>query len=147
MFFVFQILPVSVGVFFSAGIAWIVHRLVFDKDPRNSADWFKAHLLGHAGGVGLLVAIVVCVAWVPDPRVMYAAMAGLLLLPLPHLLLCYLVTCKHCAAGRMPAESMRHTKGFVVYAGLFAVAAFIAVVMMSGWVPARAIILSLVRGL
>ena len=127
-----QILPISLGVFFSSGITWIVHRLAFDRDPYNSADWFTAHLFGYAGGVGLLIAIVVGVASVPDPRVMYVAMTALLLLPLPHLLVCYRVTRKLFAAGRIPAENIGHADGLVLHAGLFAVAGFIAAVMISG---------------
>ena len=130
--FVLQVLAVSVGVLFSAGITGVIHRLAFDRDPHNSHDWFTAHLLGYIGGVGFLVAIAAGVASVPDPRVMYVAMAGLLLLPLPHLLVCYRVTRKLCAAGRIPAESMGHANGLVLHAGLFAVAGFIAAVMVSG---------------
>ena len=130
--FVRQIPPISLGVFFSAGITWIVHRLAFDRDPRNSADWFTAHLLGYAGGVGLLIAIVAGVASVPDPRVMYVAMTVLLLLPLPHLIVCYRVTRKLFGAGRVPAENMGHANGLALHAGLFAVAGFVAAVMVSG---------------
>ena len=71
----------------------------------------------------------------PEPQTIHIATAGVLLLPLPHLMLCYRVSRRHCVAERVLVENMKYPNRFAIAAGFLTVATTIALINTHGRWP------------